>query len=524
MTALGACSPGGQEGTSTGASAGSAFFDTSAVHSIDVEYSEDDYQAMLDTYADSGDKDWIHATVTIDGSTYKGVGLRLKGNSSLRGLGGEGGGPGAQGAPGTDGGDDDAAADDDSTAGDDGAAGNDGATGDGDAAGDGAARGTMRDERDGTASADSPEGLPWLIRLDKYVDDQQHDGRADFVVRGNNTESSLNEAVALQVLALADVEAEQASYARFSVNGSDEQLRLVLDLPDDDLWNEDVYDGTGITYKADSEGDWSYRGDDLAEYADAFEAKYDGTGASDDEVYAPVEKLLDFVNNSSDEDFAAKLGDYLDVDELARYLAVQDLVQNSDDIDGPGNNSYLHYDPESGLFSVVAWDQNLSYGGMGGMGGGMGGPGGGMGRPGGGQGDGGARGTPPEGYEPPVGQGPPDGFEPPDGAQMPQGGEMPEGFEPPDGAGGAGGGFGGKENALVTRFLADDDFSSLYDSAVEDLSASVYDSGDAQKYLDGLVTTLTEQATDLVPAETVQDEADSVAGFFSDDTSPSTEK
>ena len=45
---------------------------------------------MIETYQESGDKDWLEATVTIDGETYENVGMRLKGNSSIMALGGRG--------------------------------------------------------------------------------------------------------------------------------------------------------------------------------------------------------------------------------------------------------------------------------------------------------------------------------------------------------------------------------------------------------------------------------------------------
>ncbi|MFD6175659.1 MULTISPECIES: CotH kinase family protein [unclassified Isoptericola] len=466
------------------------FFDTSSVHTVAVDYDEDDYQEMLDTFADSGDKDWIKATVTIDGEEYDDVGLRLKGNSSLRGLSGQSGGQGGGKADAATNGTADDTADDKTTT--------------DDPQGGGQMPGGFG-EGDGAASADDPAGLPWLIRLDKYVDGQEHDGRADFVVRGNNTESSLNEAVALKVLELADVPAEQATYTRFSVNGGDEELRLVIDLPDDDLWNEETYPDGGITYKADADGDWSVR-DTLADYADAFEAKYDSEGSTDDDAaYQPLASFLEFVNDSSDADFAAQLGDHLDVDSFARYLAVQDLVANSDDIDGPGNNAYLHYDPDSGLFEVVAWDQNLSYGGLGGGMGGQGGGGQGSARPSGA----------PDGMQPPDGADLPDGFQPPDGADLPDGATPPDGAQ---GGPGGGGGFGGKDNPLVTRFLENDDFKAAYDSAVEDLTASVYESGDAQDYLDSLVSTLSDEAPDLLDADTLTTESKAISDMLTGDS------
>jgi spore coat protein CotH len=130
--------------TDEDAATGTGLFDSSEVHSIAVEYDQDDYDAMIDTYLETGEKDWITATVTIDGTTIEDVGLKLKGNSTLRGLT----------AATTEDGDDDG------------------------------------DESDGDASADDPAGLPWRIRLDKYVDGQSYEGQTDLVVRGNSTETS----------------------------------------------------------------------------------------------------------------------------------------------------------------------------------------------------------------------------------------------------------------------------------------------------------------------------------------------
>ncbi len=492
VPATDAASPSGT-GAATSATAGTDLFDTTTVHSIAVTYDEDDYQAMLDAYAATGDKEWIRATVVIDGQELRDVGLRLKGNSSLRGLASR---PGA----------DDAEADDAGAAA--------GATDDADAATDGngateaPADAPARDDLgEGSVSADDPAGLPWLIRLDKYVDGQRYAGRTDLVVRGNSTQSSLNEAVALRVLALADVPAEQATYVRLSVNGGDERLRLVLDLPDDDLWNADTFENPGITYKADSEGDWSYRGEDASAYADAFEVKSSTSSLPEDEQYAPLIELLALVNDASDEEFAARLGDHLDVDAFARYLAAQDVVQNWDDIDGPGNNSYLRWDETTGLFTVVAWDQNLSF--SGGMGAGM--PGGGFGGPGA---DGAERPTPPQGALPDLPDGElPQGW-PPQGA-APQDGERPARPDGDDGANGApgmpGGGPGGVGNALVTRFLATDAFAAAYDDALADLTASAVTGGAAQEHLDALVTLLAEQAADLVDPETVTQEAATIS-------------
>ena len=90
----------GGSGSAGGAARTVEIFDTSVVHDIAVTFDETDYDAMIETYADSGDKTWIEATVTVDGVTYERAGLRLKGNSSLMGLGGGGLG-GRPAAPGS---------------------------------------------------------------------------------------------------------------------------------------------------------------------------------------------------------------------------------------------------------------------------------------------------------------------------------------------------------------------------------------------------------------------------------------
>lgn len=417
-TAVGATSSTG-DSTAVGASAENvaAVWDSSTVHSFSVTFDEDEYDAMIATYLESEEKEWITATVLIDGVTYENVGLKLKGNSSLRGL---------------------------ST------------------------------DADADLSSTNPETLPWIIRLDKNVDGQSHDGATEFVVRANSSETSLNEAVALDLLEAAGLASEEAVEARFSANGSDEVLRLVIENPEDTWMEREL--GSGLLYKAEAGGDYSYRGEDAESYTDVFDQE-----AGDDDL-TPLIDFLQWLNESSDEEFAADLGDHLDVEAFATYLAFQDLVSNMDDIDGPGNNSYLYYDSDMGLMTVVNWDLNLAFGqaNVGGGGGGMGG------------------GMPADGQT----------AERPMDRQMPTNGERPEG-----GNGSGRGGFGGS-NILSQRFLADDGFQALYQEAKETLQAELFDSGLADDILAAWTETLTEEATDLVDADTIETESETLSDAF----------
>lgn len=389
----------------------SGVFDASSVHSISVEFSDADYAAMIETYTSTSEKDWIEATVTIDGVTYEQAGIRLKGNSSLRGITTGGGG------------------------------------------------------NTGDATADDPSSLPWLIKLDKYVDDQNHEGINDFVIRSNTSETALNEAVALDLLEAAGLATQDAIAVRFSVNGSDEALRLVIEHPDD-VWMAENFDASGALYKAESTGDYSYRGDDPESYDEVF----DQEAGKDNTDLTPLIEFLDFINNSDDATFAAELGKRLDVDAFATYLAMQEIVDNFDDIDGPGNNSYLYYDTGTEQFTVVPWDYNLAFGAVNGNaaaggGGGFGGP---------------TR----------VRPGQNDALAP---------------------GGAAGGGFGGGSNVLVERFLEVDAFAALYAEQLTQLDELLIDSGLAQSILDEWSSTLQDGAADLVSAQIIESETAALA-------------
>ena len=69
-----------------GATADGAFFDASTVHSIAIEVDDTALRTMLQTFVDTGDKEWISGTVTVDGQAFDDVGIKLKGNSSLKGV------------------------------------------------------------------------------------------------------------------------------------------------------------------------------------------------------------------------------------------------------------------------------------------------------------------------------------------------------------------------------------------------------------------------------------------------------
>ena len=381
-----------------------ALFSSDRLHEITLDIDDASFADAVAAYESGGDKVWLEISATLDGTTYERCGIRLKGNSTLRRL-------------------DDAA---------------------------------------------GPAEYPWLVRLDQVVDGQDHQGVSEFAVRANNSASSLNEAVALDLLATAGLASQDHGYAVVRV-GAASALRLVVEHPGD-TWVERELASSGILYKAEATGDYTYRGTDPAAYDDVFDQE---SGDTDD--LGPLVDFLEFVNDSNDADFVSGLPGRLDVEAFATYLALEDLMENYDAIDGPGNNSYLWWDEAAKKMTVLGWDHNLTFGVSN--------------RPGAGQGAGGAAGG-----APPAGGG--------------------AGGAPPGGGGGGRGPGPRAANPLVTRFEAVDQFASLVAAATTRLRADLYAGGVAAASLRTWSTLLEREAGDLLDAATLMQEKAAIAAYL----------
>ncbi|WP_198586811.1 CotH kinase family protein [Glycomyces xiaoerkulensis] len=370
-------------------------WDSGTIHDVQVSIDDADFTELVEAYLESEDKIWITADVTIDGTTIPGAGIKLKGQSSLMGL----------------------------------------------------------------STDSSPSSLPWLIRLDKYTE-QDYQGYKRIVVRSNETESALNEAVSLRMLEGADLVATKSFPTAFSVNGEPPVLRLIVQELDktfdkENFGDPDSKDG-GTLYKKKWDRGFDYYGDDPDDYDGAWEPK-----GGDESEWQPLLDYLDWMNNATDAEFAAELDDRMETEEFARYLAVQDLILNWDDIDGPGQNGFLRYTPSTGKMTVVAWDHNLAYG-----------------------------------IYPP----PPDPVDPPPQTDPDQ--RFTWGCP------------------CVERALEIPQFRELYEQTFFRLKSELYDSGYAQTALDELAAPL--YRSDLIDNATLDQEAAQVQEVFTQDITPRT--
>ena len=302
-------------------------FDTGVAHTLTVELTRAEYNDMIAGYERRGEKEWVTADITIDGTTIGDVAVRLKGNSTLMGLR-----PGAfpDGPP--------------------------GGTGGGTApAADNAAPPPMADGGMGVVaivSADDPTTLPLLIKFNENAEGRGYQGMTELSVRPGTP--VLNEALALSLTAETAQPTQRYVYAAYTING-ETTTRLLLENPDDTYANT-LFDSDGYLYKADATSRFEFRGTDQSEYADQFKQ----INSVDNGNLAPIINFLQWLDGADQTEFDQHLADWVDVESLARYLATQNLLVNADDMGGPGQNYYLWYDLETDKITVVAWDLNLA--------------------------------------------------------------------------------------------------------------------------------------------------------------------
>ena len=120
----------------------------------------------------------------------------------------------------------------------------------------------------------------------------------------------------------------------------------------------------GYLYEFNKAAVWgfSYLGDDLEPYKAYFEAKTH-ENKSDEELYRPVEELVRLINDTPSSSLMERVGPFLDLPGLVRYLAVQNFLGENDGFVGQWgmNNFYLYRLENKPQHVLIAWDDDLSF-------------------------------------------------------------------------------------------------------------------------------------------------------------------
>lgn len=225
----------------------------------------------------------------------------------------------------------------------------------------------IRSRGGGTRSGTKP-GL--RIDINHYISNELFLGLKSFELKNMETDPSLlRESVAMKLYAQLGIPTPREAHARLYINNQYAGAFVIVESIDRVFLSrtfgasEAQLDTGGylFEYKFAFPYDFSYLGADLRAYAPLFEPQTHETAAVAS-LYDPIEEMIRTINESSDEDFAAAVGKYLDTTLFMKYLAVEQFVVEWDGFAGnwETNNFYL-YRSVAGRSELIPKDRDHSF-------------------------------------------------------------------------------------------------------------------------------------------------------------------
>jgi hypothetical protein len=207
----------------------------------------------------------------------------------------------------------------------------------------------------------------YKVDLNRFTKGQKLGGAKELNFHNLLSDAScLSDALAYEFFRDAGVPSPRTAYAYLSLSVAGQRERKPLGLyamvePVDDMFALERFGSKQtplfkpVTYEL-----FKHLGDDWAAYAAIYDLK---TKATD----AQLRRVIEFarlVTSATDAEFARQVGDYLDLEKFARYLACEVLLSNYDSLLADGQNFYLYLDPGSNKLGFIPWDLDLSWGGF----------------------------------------------------------------------------------------------------------------------------------------------------------------
>ena len=209
------------------------------------------------------------------------------------------------------------------------------------------------------------EKRSFKVDLNKFSDSQKLGGMDEFNFHNLiNDYSYLSDALSCELFREAGVPAPRTAYAWLTVSveakWTNQPLGLyaMIEPVDGDFVRRWFGSKQAPVFKPVTYELFQDRGDDWTNYAAIYDVKTQATPAQQ-------RRVMDFsklVSHAEDAEFAARVGEFLDLEAFARFLAGQVLLANYDSFLANGQNFYVYLDPRSDKFGFIPWDMDLSWG------------------------------------------------------------------------------------------------------------------------------------------------------------------
>ena len=214
---------------------------------------------------------------------------------------------------------------------------------------------------------DSLYGLKrsFKVDLNKYAKGAQFGGVQTLNFLNLITDASyMHDALGYEFFRDAGVPAPRTAYAWLDISVADEWkskplgLYLILENLDGEFASDRFGSKKAPIFKPVTNDLFQDLGNDWTAYAPIYDLK---TKATDAEKQRLIE-LCRLVTHATDADYGQRLGEYVDLDEFARFLAGLVLLSSYDGILFNGQNFYIYLDSRSNQFGFIPWDLDHAWG------------------------------------------------------------------------------------------------------------------------------------------------------------------
>ena len=206
---------------------------------------------------------------------------------------------------------------------------------------------------------------PFKLDLNKYAPGQQLAGRATLNLGNLLAENSmLTDALGYEFYRAAGVRTLRTAFARtlLSIDGRFTRrnlgLYLLVENPDA-AWARDNFGIDGVAvFKPVTQDLFLDLGDAWPAYQEIYDPKTPVSTNQQQHLIA----FAKFFTKSDDAEFAARVGEFVDLERAATFFACEITLANYDGIFTTGQNYLLCLDPRSNRFSFGPWDLDHSWG------------------------------------------------------------------------------------------------------------------------------------------------------------------
>ncbi|HBG7806514.1 TPA: CotH kinase family protein, partial [Clostridioides difficile] len=199
----------------------------------------------------------------------------------------------------------------------------------------------------------------YKINFDKYNTSQSMEGLTQLNLNNCYSDPSyMREFLTYSICEEMGLSTPEFAYAKVSINGEYHGLYLAVEGLKESYLENNFGDVTGDLYKSDEGSSLQYKGDDPENYSNLI-VESDKKTAD----WSKITKLLKSLDTGED------IEKYLDVDSVLKNIAINTALLNLDSYQGSFAHNYYLYE-QDGVFSMLPWDFNMSFGGFSGFGGG----------------------------------------------------------------------------------------------------------------------------------------------------------